>query len=101
MTITCPGDACPFCTGEACHACGGGPVARRCNHDRVERHAARQPIRDTDDAGERPGTPTAPLAPLAGVTLEIEVADPDVVAEAAETFARIVRARGRVKITIG
>jgi hypothetical protein len=96
MTLTCPGVNCPLCMADACAACGSA-YAGRCDHDLIARHRGRPAYEEP--ASQR--APTRELPPIdVAETLELDFTDPDATAKVLEFAARLLRARGRIKITV-
>lgn len=98
MTLTCPGSNCPLCMRDACASCGSA-YAGSCDHDPVARHRGRPAVDDDEPASQR--APTRELPPIEVTeTLELDFTDPDATAKVLEFAAKVLRMRGRIKITV-
>lgn len=98
MTITCPGAACPRCSGAYCNVCAreARPEGDPCTHDSIERHMAMPPIEPAVDR-----VPTKPLdKPLLAGRIEVDLADGEAVASFLELVARVARAKGRLVVIV-
>jgi hypothetical protein len=111
--ISCPGPACPFCTGEACRTCAAAnrPFAS-CWHDKEERHAAPnidQPNGERDELADEPAESVdepdepiesrVPTRPMLAARVICEFGgdgDGEDVAVLLETMAKIIRSKRRL-----
>lgn len=92
-----------MCTGDVCHACTAarrdGATVGKCVHDPEERHRAMPALSLPYDL-EPSRVPTRPMPPVLAGTCELDLADGEQAAQFLELVARVIRSKGRLRITI-